>query len=88
MFMALVNPNWVITDVHYSFYKLGPTTKETDLDGAGDNYFFSSGDLPLNPPLKQRHHVPGRPVNSALMILFKSPHFSARPDLRKSLMTG
>lgn len=62
--------------------------QETDLDGAGDNYFFSSGDLPLNPPLKQRHHVPGRPVNSALMILFKSPHFSARADLRKSLMTG
>jgi hypothetical protein len=38
--------NLLIAFGHFVFYFL---LQERDLDGAGDNYFFSSGDLGLNP---------------------------------------
>ena len=48
------------------------------LDGAGDNYFFSSGDLGFN-PLKHLHHRP--------LILFQAPHFSAQTVPHKGWKT-
>ncbi|WJX65149.1 hypothetical protein P8452_49841 [Trifolium repens] len=48
-------PNWGTFDTNddmdsvWGFNASSITKEERDLDGAGDNYFFSSGDLGLNP---------------------------------------
>ncbi|XP_004491645.1 uncharacterized protein [Cicer arietinum] len=48
-------PNWGTFDTNddidsvWGFNASSTTKEERDLDGAGDNYFFSSGDLGLNP---------------------------------------